>query len=130
MNFHWWQLGSQKRPRTARGPSRGSRARGAGGRLALTRLEDRTVPDAVGISLAAAGGVPNGVSSQPSVSSDGGLVAFASAATNLVTGQTDANGTTDIFLYNRNAGTTTLNHALPRYRISSSSGGLWPASEE
>src|SRR5207248_9407884 len=104
-----WKIGTQKRLRTARGPSRSPRARVTDGRLTLTRLEDRTVPDAVGISLAN-GGVttPNAESSQPSISSDGGLVAFASAGTNLVAGQNDGNVATDIFLYDRNAGTTAL----------------------
>jgi Tol biopolymer transport system component len=109
MNLNWWKVGTQKRLRTARGPSRGPRARVTDGRLTLTRLEDRTVPDAVGISLANGGATtPNAESSQPSISSDGGLVAFASAGTNLVAGQTDANAATDIFLYDRNAGTTVL----------------------
>src|SRR4051794_10141032 len=103
MNLHWWKIGSRKRPRTISG------VRKPDPQLKLPRLEDRTVPPAVGISLAAGGAAtPNGASSQPSLSSDGSLVAFTSSATNLVTGGTDANNATDIFLYDRNAGTTVV----------------------
>ena len=42
------------------------------------------------------------------LSADGRWVVFASWATNLVSGQTDGNGSSDVFLYNRVAGTTTL----------------------
>src|SRR5438045_3315086 len=111
MNLHWWKIGS--RPESGRLPrpaARGARRVVRRTTLALTRLEDRTVPDAVAISIAASGAsaTPNGVSSQPSQSSDGNVVAFTSAATNLVTGQTDANATTDVFLYNRQTGAATL----------------------
>lgn len=46
----------------------------------------------------------NNVSDQPSISDDGRWVAFASTATNLVTGQTDGNFTRDVFLYDRTTG--------------------------
>jgi hypothetical protein len=52
------------------------------------------------------GGNPNGDSRDPSFSSDGRYVAFASFASNLVGG--DNNGTADIFLYDRQTGTTTM----------------------
>jgi Tol biopolymer transport system component len=42
------------------------------------------------------------------LSADGRWVVFASSATNLVSGQTDGNESSDVFLYNRVAGTTTL----------------------
>ncbi len=44
----------------------------------------------------------------PAVGSDGRYVAFPSLATNLVAGQSDANGATDVFLFDRVAGATTL----------------------
>ncbi len=44
----------------------------------------------------------------PAISSDGRYVAFPSRATNLVSGQSDANNATDVFLFDRVAGTTTL----------------------
>ncbi|HNG94504.1 MAG TPA: hypothetical protein PLB32_16985 [Acidobacteriota bacterium] len=46
----------------------------------------------------------------PVISTDGRYVAFASQATNLVAGQTDTNGIegTDVFVYDRVAGTTQL----------------------
>ncbi|WP_068115144.1 PD40 domain-containing protein [Tropicimonas marinistellae] len=56
-------------------------------------LYDATTGDTVNLTLGA-----NGASEGPSISGNGGLVAFASDATDLVTGQTDANGYGDIFL--------------------------------
>ena len=49
----------------------------------------------------------NNVSLEPSISPDGGYVAFASAASNLVAPDPNGNGQ-DIFIYNRMAGTTEL----------------------
>ncbi len=45
---------------------------------------------------------PNGPSSHPAISEDGSIVAFASAATNLVSG--DTNGFVDIFVCDRTSG--------------------------
>ncbi len=42
-----------------------------------------------------------GFSFSPSISADGAFVAFTSNATNLVAGQSDANGASDVFLYQR-----------------------------
>jgi hypothetical protein len=50
----------------------------------------------------------NGASTSPTISGNGALVAYQSAATNLVVGQNDNNGGTDVFLYNRASGTNTL----------------------
>lgn len=50
----------------------------------------------------------NGASTSGKVSADGNWIAFTSSATDLVAGVTDANTGTDVFLYNRVAGTTTL----------------------
>jgi hypothetical protein len=51
------------------------------------------------------GGPANGASSEPAISSDGRYVVFASAASNLVGG--DTNGVTDIFLADLDNGTIT-----------------------
>lgn len=51
---------------------------------------------------------PNGDSGSPAVSPDGRYVAFASSATNLVSGPADTNGLVDLFLYDRATGTTIL----------------------
>lgn len=71
---------------------------------------DRTTATVTLISHAA--GAPlnagNGASSGPKVSGDGNWIAYSSSATNLIAGVTDANTGTDVFLYNRVAGTTTL----------------------
>ncbi len=48
----------------------------------------------------------DGVSSQPSVSADGRFVAFASSATNLAPDESDTNDSTDVFVRDRQAGTT------------------------
>ena len=56
-------------------------------------------------SVDSAGVEGNGLSNSPAISADGRYVAFASTATNLVTG--DANGTLDIFLRDLQTGTTT-----------------------
>jgi subtilisin len=58
------------------------------------------------ISIATNGGDANGPSSHPSLSADGRYVAFQSDATNLVVG--DTNNTTDVFVRDRVAGTTTV----------------------
>jgi Tol biopolymer transport system component len=47
-------------------------------------------------------------SSQISISTDGSRIAYSSKATNLVAGQVDGNAFSDIFLYDRAAGTNTL----------------------
>ena len=57
-------------------------------------------------SLASNGAEANGPSSHPSVSADGTKIAFQSDATNLVAG--DTNSTTDVFVRDVSAHTTTL----------------------
>jgi Tol biopolymer transport system component len=62
------------------------------------------VSHAAGSPAAAA----NGGSSRAEISADGRWIAFSSAATDLAPGQSDANGMTDVFLYDRLAGTSVL----------------------
>jgi Tol biopolymer transport system component len=57
------------------------------------------------VSVTSSGAQANGGSFEPSISSDGHYVAFSSAATNLVAG--DTNNVRDIFVRDRVAGTTT-----------------------
>ena len=57
------------------------------------------------VSVASSGVQGNGDSRYPSISSDGRYVAFSSGATNLVAG--DDNGAWDIFVHDRQTGTTT-----------------------
>jgi cold shock CspA family protein len=56
------------------------------------------------ISVASGGGQANGDCEEPSISSDGFIVAFISEATNLVAG--DTNGRQDIFVHDRTTGMT------------------------
>lgn len=56
------------------------------------------------ISKLAGGGQPNGTSNRPIISGDGRMVAFKSAASDLVPG--DTNGFDDIFVYDRQTGST------------------------
>ncbi len=65
------------------------------------------------VSVDSVGGQANGPSDVPSISADGRFVAFESHASNLVAG--DTNGFTDIFLRDRQLGTT--------QRVSVSTGG-------
>jgi Tol biopolymer transport system component len=62
-------------------------------------LRDRTAGTTTRVSVAAAGGDPDGLSYDPAISADGRFVAFGSRASNLVAG--DTNATDDIFLCDR-----------------------------
>jgi hypothetical protein len=50
----------------------------------------------------------NAASDDPSVSNDGSLIAFRSDATNVVNGVLDTNSASDVFLFNRTTGVTSL----------------------
>jgi Tol biopolymer transport system component len=50
----------------------------------------------------------NATSGSPVISANGAFVVFGSLATNLVTGQSDANGAQDVFLFERSTGSVTL----------------------
>jgi len=71
------------------------------------------------VSVSSAGEEGDISSFQPSISSSGRFVAFASAATNLVPG--DSNGEVDVFVHDRKTGKTTM--------LSLSPGGL-PGSDQ
>jgi Tol biopolymer transport system component len=68
-------------------------------------VRDRQANTTTRVSVGLAGANPNGGSDTPSISGDGRLVAFTSAATNLVAG--DTNGQRDAFVFDRQTGTTT-----------------------
>jgi Tol biopolymer transport system component len=76
-------------------------------------LHDRVTGQTTRVSISSAGAQANGHSGWSSISADGRYVAFASAATNLVSG--DTNGAWDVFVRDRVTGGTT--------RISVSSAG-------
>jgi Tol biopolymer transport system component len=65
------------------------------------------------VSVASSGAAANGDSNNPSMSANGRFVAFESAASNLVAG--DTNGALDVFVHDRQTGTTE--------RVSVASGG-------
>ena len=67
-------------------------------------VRDRQAGTTRRVSISSTGTQGNGGSYYPSISADGRYVAFESDATNLVA--SDTNGTTDIFVRDRQAGTT------------------------
>ena len=56
------------------------------------------------VSMDSAGNLANGTSTSPAISADGRFIAFVSAASNLVPG--DTNGESDIFVHDRQTGAT------------------------
>ena len=68
-------------------------------------VHDRLTATTTRVSVATGGAQANGSSFTPAISADGRFVAFASDATNLAAG--DTNGVSDIFVADRQAGTTT-----------------------
>ena len=69
-------------------------------------VRDRLANTTTRVSVGLAGANANGGSDAPSISADGRYVAFTSAATNLVDG--DTNGQRDAFVFDRQTGVTTL----------------------
>src|SRR5436190_1064825 len=67
-------------------------------------VRDRQTGMTARVSVASDGTQANNVSTYPALSADGRFVAFQSAATNLVAG--DTNGATDVFVRDRQTGTT------------------------
>ena len=67
-------------------------------------VRDRTAPSTERVSIATGGAQANAACDHPSISGDGRFVAFQSAATNLVPG--DTNGAVDIFVRDRVNATT------------------------
>lgn len=68
-------------------------------------VHDRQMGHTSRVSVDSAGNQGMGISSRPSISSDGRCVAFSSWADNLVAG--DTNETTDVFVHDRQTGHTT-----------------------
>ena len=79
--------------------------RAGGGADADLYVRDLTLKTTVRLSRAADGGAANGTSTAAAISADGRTIAFASAARNLVPG--DSNGTGDIFIAGRVGGRIT-----------------------
>jgi cold shock CspA family protein len=67
-------------------------------------VHDRSTGETSRVSIASGGTQGNDESAHPSISVDGGFVAFYSAASNLVSG--DTNEAWDIFVHNRTTGNT------------------------
>ena len=67
-------------------------------------VRDRQTGTTERVSVSSGGAQGNGFSFDPAISADGRWVAFASTATNLVAG--DTNGFTDVFVHDRQTGTT------------------------
>jgi len=69
-------------------------------------VHDRQTGQTTRVSVASDGSQGNGLSAHPSLSANGRYVAFASSASNLVSG--DTNGAEDVFVHDRKTGRTTL----------------------
>jgi len=69
-------------------------------------VRDRQAGTTTRVSVHTDGGQASNTSTYPSISADGRYVAFASSAADLVTG--DVNGYRDVFVHDRNTGTTLL----------------------
>jgi subtilisin-like proprotein convertase family protein/Tol biopolymer transport system component len=67
-------------------------------------VHDRTTATTTRVDVATDGSIANASSGHPSISADGRFVAFHSRADNLVAG--DTNGTTDVFIRDRQSATT------------------------
>src|SRR5690606_11863360 len=67
-------------------------------------VHDRQTGVTQRVSVASDGAQGNGISTTASISADGRFVAFQSAASNLVPG--DTNGATDVFVHDRQTGVT------------------------
>src|SRR5436190_2148017 len=74
-------------------------------------VHDRQTGMTERVSVASDGTQGNNASSYPAFSADGRFVAFDSDATDLVAG--DTNGTTDVFVHDRQAATTTTSTTHP-----------------
>src|SRR5206468_4701836 len=68
---------------------------------------DRVVRTTTRVSVGPSGAQAGGVSSSPSLSGDGSVIAFLSDAHDLVTGDTNGDSVTDVFVRDLKAGTTT-----------------------
>jgi hypothetical protein len=83
-------------------------------------LFERATGNTTRVSITSGGTQGNGDSWDPAISSDGRFVAFSSAATNLVSG--DTNGVADIFMWDRTS------KAISRVSVTSSGGQVNGAS--
>jgi hypothetical protein len=87
-------------------------------------VRDRATDGVTRISVSSTGAQANGASGEPSISASGRYVAFVSAATNLVPG--DTNAVADVFLHDRDAdgnGVFDEANAVATIRVSVSSTG-------
>lgn len=69
-------------------------------------VHDRQTGSTERVSVSSSEAQADGASDQPSISADGRFVAFESDALNLISGE--ANGTTDVFIHDRETGSTEL----------------------
>jgi Tol biopolymer transport system component len=81
-----------------------------GGNISNVFLYDRTTNASILVSHASGSATSGGndLSGEPSISADGAYVAYSSLAGDLVAGQTEAGAASDIFLFDRLAGTSVL----------------------
>jgi Tol biopolymer transport system component len=85
-------------------------------------VHDRQTGSTTLVSVTPGGAGGNGPSSDPSISADGRSVAFESLASDLIPG--DTNGISDVFVHDRQTGSTTLVSVTP-----AGAGGNGPSSD-
>ena len=89
-------------------------------------IHDRETAFTQRVSISSSGEQGNGSSFFPSISADGRYIAFSSSSTNLV--EDDTNGVIDIFVHDRNTGTTELiSQSTTGVQANDSSSGGVPA---
>ena len=92
-------------------------------------LRNRSAGTTIRISVDSQGNEANGNSRSPMISSDGRYIAYESSATNLVAD--DTNGVSDIFLYDRNDGSTIrISNGVSGVQANGASGGGLAISDD
>jgi Tol biopolymer transport system component len=87
-------------------------------------LHDRVTGETVLVSHASGSAVTAvGAGAHPVLDAQGRYVAFESAASDLVAGQSDSNDATDVFLYDRTTGTSRLVSHIPSSPSTTGAGG-------
>ncbi len=91
-------------------------------------LYDHVLGTSKCLTVGLSGGTGNGISGYPVMSADGGFVAFGSAASNLVSG--DTNGIDDAFLYDRTTNILSIVSLTSTGELGDAPSGPWAISAD